>query len=93
MTTNSVPEIGGQAISNTDGWLGGTPDSPSKKWTRPESNETKSPRQSARSETNDWLGYSPGRGPSSPSSKRPGQVKIEGLKRSIKDNPFLKNEL
>lgn len=80
----------GQAIVDNNGWMGGYQEN-TKKWTKPK--ETKPHREGeAWKESEDWLGggssssmgYSPRR-----AAKE--QIKIEGLRSSIKDNPFLKN--
>ena len=86
-----MPNPHGQEIVNNDTWMGGYQES-TKKWTKPK--ETKSHKEGESwKESEDWLGggssmdmgYSPRRNSSKP------QIKIDGLRSSIKDNPFLKN--
>ena len=80
-------------IVHNDGWLGadgglfGTT-SPKKTW-KPVP-KVQSPNNSASNLNTDFLG---GCGYSSPNKvNRPAQIKIEGIRSSIKNNPFLKND-
>lgn len=77
----------GQAIVDNNGWMGGYKEE-TKKWTKPKEKQQHKDGE-AWKETEDWLGgdaagYSPRR-----SAKE--QIKIDGMRSSIKNNPFLKN--
>jgi len=91
-TQKWVPENRGQEIVQTEGWLGqeggifGLVEEP-KKWSKPEERVI-SPNSSASKLNTEWVGS--GFGDSMSSIDRPPPIKIEAS-RSIKDNPFLKN--
>ena len=74
-----------QEIVDNSGWMGGYQES-NKKWEKPK--ETKPHSEGhAWKESEDWMG---GGTPSPTRASKP-QIKIDGLRSSIKDNPFLKN--
>lgn len=77
-----------QEIVDNSGWIGGAPPE-TKKWEKPK--ETKTHKEGeAWKESEDWLGGGGGSG-YSPRRNAKQPIKIDGLRSSIKDNPFLKN--
>uniref|UniRef100_A0A6S8IT85 Uncharacterized protein n=1 Tax=Amphora coffeiformis TaxID=265554 RepID=A0A6S8IT85_9STRA len=71
-------------------WLGGgvCPTTPTKRWQKPKPKVSPEPIHHRMHD--EWLGSPSSYGDSPPKTKRPQQIKIEGMG-SIKENPFFKN--
>ena len=78
----------GQAICDNSGWMGGYREN-TKKWTKPKEKPQHKDGE-AWKETEEWLGGVPAGYSPRHNAKAP--IKIDGLRSSIKENPFLKND-
>jgi hypothetical protein len=72
-------------------------DAAPKKWVRPQAPKVNTHAAPSKNLCDDWLGFAGDSSSSSlnysPKRSAPKQIKIDGIHGSIKENPFLKNNL